>query len=537
MGELAGDALVSLEAQLSEVYGRHISERTEWGGAEEELRSELESELRRTSASIADTRRGLVSGLALSGLDPSVDLDEMLKQSMQRAKTKKLPLEGDQMAMLQSLLEGWCAQIDRYLGSMKEVESVDHSAGPQGIIDAWRTRLQKLISVTEQLKRRDVRTTFTLLTAVTKGPPERIPPTLFPLLRRWKELDIAVTEAANEAKDNVKYLATLDKFVAPLHKGTPQAIMDALPALMSSIKMIHTIARYFNTGERMGDLFTKITHAIIAACKNYILDVDRDAGDNLWRKNFEALMPRLEICLKVNELYQESFRLTREKLASQPLGKQFDFPEGPIFGRIDAFCRRILKLIDLFSTIGQYRALEAHQLEGLAPLIREFDGLVASLQARRHNLLAFTSTDFDRDYVEFNVSVDRLEVKLQSFIQVAFASIKSVSASLDLLLKFETVLKRETLTAELQEKAIAVFAAFGRELELVQAIYEEQKQVRQLRLHDYVVLRCCSCWCFCCAARARCSRLCCCFCRMCCRAALTLRRRLLAFTAPIASCS
>jgi len=37
------------------------------------------------------------------------------------------------------------------------------------------------------------------------------------------------------------------------------------------------------------------------------------------------------------------------------------------------------------------------------------------------------------------------------------------------------VLQRDSLTAELQEKALPIFSAFGRELELVQAIYEEQK--------------------------------------------------------------
>lgn len=57
------------------------------------------------------------------------------------------------------------------------------------------------------------------------------------------QIDVNVTEAANEAKDNVKFLYTLERFIEPLYSGTATTIIDTLPALMNSIKMIHTIAR------------------------------------------------------------------------------------------------------------------------------------------------------------------------------------------------------------------------------------------------------------------------------------------------------
>jgi dynein heavy chain len=53
-----------------------------------------------------------------------------------------------------------------------------------------------------------------------------------------------VTDAANEAKDNVKYLATLEKSLEPMFTGTVQDITDTVPALISNIRMMYTIARY-----------------------------------------------------------------------------------------------------------------------------------------------------------------------------------------------------------------------------------------------------------------------------------------------------
>lgn len=37
----------------------------------------------------------------------------------------------------------------------------------------------------------------------------------------YNRLDLLLTDKLNEAKDNVKYLTTLEKFIAPLYHGTP----------------------------------------------------------------------------------------------------------------------------------------------------------------------------------------------------------------------------------------------------------------------------------------------------------------------------
>jgi dynein heavy chain len=119
--------------------------------------------------------------------------------------------------------------------------------------------------------------------------------------------------------------------------------------------------------------------------------------------------------------YQEQYRLTKDKLMTMPKGKQFDFSETQIFGKFDLFCRRVIKLIDMFGTIHQFKALAKHKMEGMEGLITEFFKIIDGFKAKRHDLLGYHNNQFDRDYVEFNVKISELEGTVLCSTQLADA--------------------------------------------------------------------------------------------------------------------
>ena len=479
-GEISDTPLKTIEAILSFAYRPMFSCSKEWGKANDEQKDDFKAELDRFTHTIVSALETMSGGLELRHPN-SEEINNCDAKNLQ-SFTPSILESRDTICHLEEILEEWCNQIESYLATQTpESNGMDEETsfqcflddGPKGELDYWRTRMQRLTSIIEQLKRRDCKNVISLLSTFTKRKGDQSKEKSTYLLRRWKQIDIGITEAANEAKDNVKYLCTLQRFTDPLYSGTAQSIIDSLPALLNSIKMIHTIARYYNTTERMTKLFMKITEQMINNCKRNV--TDGQDTDTLWHKKPSNLLNQLKLCLKLNEAYQGQYQVTKRKLQQMPTGKQFDFIEIQIFGKFDLFCRRVMKLIDLFTTVDQFTSLSENQLEGMEYLTDQFNTIKTEFKSRNHDLLDYQNNKFDRDFVEFNVRVSDLEGTLQEFVNNSFENMSSISHSLNLLHKFQRILQRETLKSDLDSKLNIIFLNYGLELEQVQQLYEKEK--------------------------------------------------------------
>jgi len=463
---LINNPLKSLSVLMTHLYRPMLNNADPnlWGKASDEEKNELMVGVDTFVHNLGENLKSLNSGLELRKPDA-------FHESLGPAASCDPPTVSHYM----ELLEEWCVKIDNYLDDSDRSRWETNDSGPDSELEYWRRRMQRLTSITDQLKTRQCKSVIAALTAVTKQPDDvhidrqRV----FSLVRQWKQIDLNITEAANEAKDNVKYLNTLERFVEPLYSGDPEQIIEMLPALMNALKMIHTIARYFNTTERMTKLFMKITNQMVSSCKLALNG--KNPPDKMWEQDPELLLERLESCLRLNEMYQEQYRITKDKLLTMPKGKQFDFSETQIFGKFDLFCRRIIKLIDMFSNIQQFKSLAEHKLEGMDLLIAAFGHIITAFRGKNHDLLDFHSNKLDRDYVEFNVRIGELENNLQLFINRSFESITSIEQSLALLKKYQSILHRESMRQDLDSKFTVIFNNYGLELTSVQDTYEHFK--------------------------------------------------------------
>lgn len=59
-------------------------------------------------------------------------------------------------------------------------------------------------------------------------------------------------------------------------------------------------------------------------------------------------------------------------MEQNPAERQFDFSEMYIFGKFEAFHRRLVKIIDVFNTMKTYSTLQESKIEGLEEMITKY---------------------------------------------------------------------------------------------------------------------------------------------------------------------
>uniref|UniRef100_A0A803SZM6 Dynein axonemal heavy chain 5 n=1 Tax=Anolis carolinensis TaxID=28377 RepID=A0A803SZM6_ANOCA len=259
--------------------------------------------------------------------------------------------------------------------------------GPRAELDHWKKRLSKFNYLLDQLKTPDVKAVLGVLTVAKSK-----------LLKSWRELDIRITDAANEAKDNVKYLYTLEKCCDPLYNSDPVMMVDAIPGLVHAIKMIHNISRYYNTSEKITSLFVKVTNQMITACKAYITN---NNTATIWDQPQDVVLEKIQAAIRLKQEYQNYFHKTKQKLEQRPAERQFDFSEMYIFGKFETFHRRLLKIMKIFDIITTYSVLQDSKMEGLEVMATKYQGIVTTMKKKQYNFLDQRKSDFDQDYEEF----------------------------------------------------------------------------------------------------------------------------------------
>uniref|UniRef100_A0A8C7NCB1 Dynein, axonemal, heavy chain 5 n=1 Tax=Oncorhynchus kisutch TaxID=8019 RepID=A0A8C7NCB1_ONCKI len=374
---------------------------------------------------------------------------------------------GQSLSSLLVLLH-WAHQIEQVLTEGEQMRKEADDIGPSAELEHWKSRMTTFNRYPYSLVMPSTRTIPPFSdTSVNSTLSLSHYKTLEHLLH-LRNLDGNITVVANEAKDNMKYLYTLEKFFGPLGKCTPTTMLEHIPRLMNSIRMIHSISQYYNTSERMTSLFVKVTNQMITTCKAYLCqDVAK-----VWDHDRNEMLRRIRECTQLNQEYQLCFQRVREKLRDNPNDKQFEFSENYIFGKFDTFCKRLEKIADMASILEDLASLQHMKVEGIEKIFVRYQTIVTTTKSKTYNVLDHRKLEFDSDYTEFKFQIQGLFQSLQSLLVAWFEQSLTTERMLDLLSKFENGVGKQL---DLTDKYMAVLQRYSRDLELVRKLYQKQK--------------------------------------------------------------
>ncbi|NXT63912.1 DYH8 protein, partial [Chaetops frenatus] len=366
----------------------------------------------------------------------------------------------DTVQQLEEVLMIWYRQIEHVLIESKQLRREAKDSGPLTELENWKYTSAKLNFIIEQIKGQNCKAVINVLKVAHSK-----------TLKLWQELDGKITDAANESKDNVKYLGTLEKVCQPLYTTDVVLMTQGIPNLIRSVQMIHHTSKYYNTSERITSLLIKVTNQMVTTCKAYITD----AGlSGVWDQETPVVIGKINECICLLKEYRKCFQEAKQDILENLGEKAFEVSETYIFGKSEAFCRRLEKIMEMIAIEENFNALTKCAVEGIDLMAVKFKNIYHIFQKKPYDTLDPQVTEFDVDFVKFMSEVERLETQLQTFMRTCFRKILSSQNSLQLLQRFQS-LNMLCLQEETARTVGCILQHYVAELEATKKLYQSQK--------------------------------------------------------------
>lgn len=121
---------------------------------------------------------------------------------------------------------------------------------------------------------------------------------------------------------------------------------------------------------------------MIEQCKQYITCRGKET---LWLQDRDDVRNKLLHCIRLNRVYHNTYTLVKRQ-PFLPNQTPFSFSENYVFGKFDAFCDRLGKIISVFDLLDDYNGLFERRMEGNFLVTICFPKIIPKLGKQSSNL-------------------------------------------------------------------------------------------------------------------------------------------------------
>jgi dynein heavy chain len=348
------------------------------------------------------------------------------------------------------------------------------SPGPLAEIEFWRQRNAKLSTSCEQFKSARIKQVQEVLRE-SGGQQEELEDQFSSCLAELTKLYV-------EAKDNVKFLTTLERHFKNISSGEFTVIVDTLPSMMNAIRMVWIISRHYNTDEMMVPLMELIASEIAAKVMlkvniKFILNGSPDG------QGANSGMASIQKAKKVLETWEQTYLEVRAAIEQNDTGKRWEFDRKRLFKQTNYMAEICMNLSEVATVLDQFHKFfgpELRAVTGDSESIDEIEmkvaELVEPLESVQFDIFSpLFKPNWDIEMAKFHKSVGEIESMTHHFIDTSFDNLRSAEGAFDLLQNFKTIQSRDSINKQMIKKYEFVLLQYSKELVAIRINYKEHK--------------------------------------------------------------
>ncbi|EKX52600.1 hypothetical protein GUITHDRAFT_157080 [Guillardia theta CCMP2712] len=296
-----------------------------------------------------------------------------------------------------------------------------------------------------------------------------------------------------EAKDNVKFLSTLERHFKMLSMAPLVNITESLPSLFNGLRMVWVLSRHYNTDERMSTLMARIANEISNRVTNEI-DVEQmftslspsqvsaklTEARHLMQGWYEVYMKTRDKIEKSGQEPEEDMKQGKLSDKNTRMSDRWEFDRQLLFGKTK-YIEGILQDLQLVSdTIDQFIVFFGPQLKKVIGDSQSIDKMLERVNAMLTPYLHVEFEIFDPAHKarwdtltkNFSAEVQDIEDETSKLINSSFAELRSTEGALQLLLHFKSIRSRKAITAVVEDKLSEILVQFSREVTQVHETFK-----------------------------------------------------------------
>ena len=424
-------------------------------GVADSVRGEFKSALGRFSIIVSQTIQQLSS-------DIRITLPNITVQDPEAASEDQ-----DIIAKIIEAMESWNITIATVCAPVTEN---DKGSRPLQEVEFWRGRNARLSTVYDALQQPTVKTLINVLEIARE-----------PSLEVFKGNFTLLSHATVEARDNVKFLNTLERHFKNLSTGSLNTVADTLPSLLNGLRMVWTISRHYNTDDTMLPLMKRIVNELadkVASEVNvkYILRLARTDPA-------EAITTMTSACA-VLDGWRNTYLAVRERI-ERSTDHRWEFDRRVLFERTDHMSAIINDLLRIVTVTSEYaKFFRGNELKAitndpaaLTTITKLVNRLTTPLTRLHYSVYDKAKhSKWRSEIATFDEKVAEIDRRTEAFIQSAFAHLRSAEGAFDLLAKFEKMEMRDSIRALMEANMSNIINKARGELAAAAALFEAQKE-------------------------------------------------------------